>query len=209
MSPDGNLSVQEAEKYAAVKRRFGRGEQLVFSVLFVVFFLVAQAISFSHFPGNEEAMIPIVRRYAGFFGLEQNWSMFSRLRKANLHTSAVITFSDGTEKLYEFPRIDLMDQFEHFKLEKKRSLFFEFLPGRWGRKYRPAVARHLIWCNKNDKNQPDIISFVYNYVDVPPPDPEHWVSLSNLPLHNGKAVYFIYRVRKRDLEDYVESNMNR
>src|SRR5688572_3271368 len=103
MSTQESLSLEEAERHAVVKKRFGRGEQIIFSVLFVVFFIVANAISLSHFPGNEEWLVPKVRRYSGFFGLEQGWSMFSRLRKANGHTVAVITFSDGSEKLYEYP----------------------------------------------------------------------------------------------------------
>lgn len=203
------LSVEEADRHAIVKKSFGRAEKIIFSVLFVVFFIVAHAISLSHFPGYEEAMIPFVRRYAGFFGLEQNWSMFSRLRKANGHTIAVITFADGTEKMYEYPRFDLMDQFTHFQFEKRRSLFSEFLPGRWGKKYRPASVRHLIWCNENEKNQPDIVTLVYNYIEVPKPDPDHWVRFSDLPFHSTKEPYFVYRVSKSDLEDYVESNMNR
>lgn len=207
MSTQETLSLEEAERHAVVKKRFGSGERIIFSVLFVVFFIVANAISLSHFPGNEELLVPKVRRYSGFFGLEQGWSMFSRLRKANGHTIAVITFSDGAEKLYEYPRLDLMDQFEHFRFEKRRTMFCEFLPGRWGHKYRPATARHLIWCNENVKNNPDMITFVYNYADVPPPDPKNWVSFSNLPFHSTKEPYFVYRVRKGDLENYVETNM--
>lgn len=203
------MSVEDAYRHAVVRRHFGRAEQIIFSVLFVVFFIVAHAISLSHFPGYEEAMIPYVRRYAGFFGLEQNWSMFSRLRKANGHSIAVISFADGAEKIYEYPRFDLMDQLTHFQFEKRRSLFCEFLPGRWGRKYRPASVRHLIWCNENEKNQPDIITLVYNYVDVPPPDSNKWVRFKDLPFHTTKEPYFVYRVRTGDLEDYVESNMNR
>jgi hypothetical protein len=208
MNPEVILSVEEAERHAVTKRTFGRVEKIIFSALFVAFFIVAHAISLSHFPGYEEAMIPHVRRYAGFFGLEQNWSMFSRLRKANGHSIAVITFADGTEKIYEYPRFDLMGQLEHFQFEKRRSLFSEFLPGRWGRKYRPASVRHLVWCNDDDKNPPDIITLVYNYVDVPPPDPKNWVRFSNLPFHTMKEPYFVYRVRKSDLADYVESNMS-
>ncbi len=209
MNPEEKLSVDEASRHATVKRQFGRAEKILFSVFFVVFFLIAHAISLSHYPGYEEAMIPYVRRYASFFGLEQNWSMFSRLRKANGHSIAVITFADGSAKIYEYPRFDLMDQFSHFQFEKRRSLFCEFLPGRWGRKYRPASVRHLIWCNENTKNQPEIVTLVYNYVDVPAPDSNKWVRFDDLPFHTIKEPYFVYRVRTGDLKDYVESNMSR
>lgn len=208
MNPEENLSVEEANRHAVVKGNFGRGERIIFSVFFVLFFLLAHVISLSHYPGYEDAIVPHVRRYAGFFGLEQNWSMFSRLRKTNGHTIAVITFSDGAEKIYEYPRFDLMDQFTHFEFEKRRSVFCEFLPARWSRKYRPAFARHLIWCNENDKNQPEIITFIYDHVDVPPPDRNNWVRFSELPFHTTKEPYFVYRVRSSDLEDYAESNMS-
>ncbi|MDZ4832893.1 MAG: hypothetical protein SGJ27_03755 [Candidatus Melainabacteria bacterium] len=204
MSARPILSVPEAQQHAVVKKRFGRAEQIIFSVLFVVFFIVANAIALSHLPGNEEWLIPIVRRYAGFFGLEQNWTMFSGLRKANFHMLAVMTFEDGTEKLYEYPRMNLMDQFEHFRLEKRRTLFYEYLPGRWGRKYRPAMARHLIWCHDDPRNHPEMITYVYNFADVPKPDPQNWVSVDKLPWHKDKTPYFVYRVRKRDLEAYME-----
>jgi hypothetical protein len=202
MSAEKQLTVEEADQLAIVKRPFDKTERVIFSALFVTFFIVANAIALSHLPGNESWLIPIVRRYAGFFGLEQNWTMFSGLRKANFHMSSVITFADGTEKLYEYPRMNLIDQFEHFRFEKRRTLFYEYLPGRWGRKYIPSMARHLIWSNDDKKNHPRIITYIYNFANVPEPDPKNWVSFSNLPLHSDKTPYFVYQVRPRDLAEY-------
>jgi hypothetical protein len=202
---NGKLSAQNADRYASVKKRFSKTEQFGFSLLIVAFFIVANAIALSHLPENENWLIPIVRRYAGFFGLEQNWTMFSGLRKANFHMLAVISFRDGTEKLYEYPRMNLLDQFEHFRVEKRRTLFYEYLPGRWGRKYRPAMARHLIWCNDSAENHPDMITYIYNFANVPKPDPKNWVSFDKLPAHRDKTPYFVYRVRMPDLQNYQES----
>lgn len=199
---DERLSVEEAERHQVVKREFARGEKVIFSVLFVVFFIVANAIAFSHLEENEDWLIPIVRRYAGFFGLEQNWTMFSGLRKANFHMLAVITFEDGTEKIYEYPRMNLIDRNEHFRYEKRRTLFYEYLPGRWGKKYRPNMARHLVWCNDSPKNHPVTITYIYNFADVPEPDPKNWTSFADLPVHSNKTPYFVYRVRSSDLEEY-------
>jgi len=204
MTEENLLSIDEAERHVVVKRRFARSEEIIFTVLIFLFFIVANAIAFSHVEENEAWLIPIVRRYAGFFGLEQNWTMFSRLRKANLHMLSVITFDDGAQKLYEYPRMDLIDQNEHFQYEKRRTLFYEYLPGRWGRKYRPSMARYLIWCNDNPKNHPQIITYVYNFADVPKPDPKNWVSFSKLPLHTEKTPFFVYRVRPGDLEKYTK-----
>lgn len=199
MSEVENYSVEKADRVGPVKKPLNSGDRKIYSGLVVVFFIVANAIAFSHLPGNESWLIPIVRRYAGFFGLEQNWTMFSGLRKANFHMLAVMTFEDGTQKLYEYPRMDLMDQGEHFVHEKRRTLFYEYLPGRWGRKYIPSMARYLVWCNQDRKNNPQIITYIYNFANVPEPDEKKWVHFQDLPWHWDKTPYFVYRVKQSDL----------
>jgi hypothetical protein len=194
-----NFSVAGADKVGPVKKPLSSGDRKIYSGLIVTFFIVANAIAFSHLPGNESWLIPIVRRYAGFFGLEQNWTMFSGLRKANFHMLSVITFADGTQKLYEYPRMNLISQQEHFIHEKRRTLFYEYLPGRWGRKYIPSMARYLVWCNEDPKNNPSIITYIYNFADVPKPDPKNWVHFQDLPWHWDKTPYFVYRVKRNDL----------
>lgn len=202
MDDEVKLSVEEAERFARVKKRLSKWDRIAYSGLIVTFFIVANLIAFSHLPENESWLIPIVRRYAGFFGLEQNWTMFSGLRKANLHMLTVITFEDGAQKLYEYPRMDLADYWEHFRHEKRRTLFYEYLPGRWGRKYIPSMARYLIWCNDSEQNHPLMLNYIYNFADVPPPDPDHWVRFSDLPPHSSKTPYFVYRARPTDFEKF-------
>src|SRR6516165_3568603 len=65
------------------------------------------------------------RKIAGLFqsiiltlGLDQNWSLFSpTIRNINLHNIAMITFRDGSVKLYEWPRMDRSSWLEQLRNE--------------------------------------------------------------------------------------------
>ena len=134
-------------------------------------------------------------------GLEQQWNLFGpEVRKINLHGMAIITFADGSMKLYEFPRMDKLDIWRRLKREKMRKMFVERIPTDNHRDFLPAICRSIACANANPDNQPVEITLAYNWCNIPPPDPEHWAPRESLPEHDRHQTLCVYRVKTGDLQ---------
>lgn len=135
------------------------------------------------------------------FGWLQYWGVFApNPRNLLYHTTAMITFEDGTTKLYEFPRTQMMSQWEKFCREKQRKLFSDNIPWRDGEQFRPAVARYLALSNANPSNQPVQVTMEMHQSWVTDPDPKNWTYRDRLPEHTETvSPFFVYKVAKRDL----------
>jgi hypothetical protein len=130
----------------------------------------------------------------------QHWSLFSpNVRHIIYHETAVVTFTDGSLKLYEFPRVEKMNQWDKFRHEKLRKLFGDCIPWPDYRVFLPSVSQFLAFCNTNKDNQPAIITMIFNSSENPQPDPNNWEYRDKLPFHTEKAISFVYNVRECDL----------
>src|ERR1700678_1767353 len=56
-------------------------------------------------PLKQELITPYIG-YLNFFGLWQGWSVFEHPRTYNEYVTAVIGFKDGSQKIWEFPRME-------------------------------------------------------------------------------------------------------
>lgn len=135
------------------------------------------------------------------FGWTQYWGVFApNPRALQYHTTATITFEDGTTKLYEFPRTQIMSQWEKFRREKQRKLFGDNIPWPEFEQFRPAVARYLALSNANPDNQPVQITMEMHQAWIPDPDPANWTYRDRLPAHTESvSPFFVYKVAKKDL----------
>jgi hypothetical protein len=150
------------------------------------------------------------------FGWTQYWGVFApEPREMQYHTTATITFEDGSTKLYEFPRTQMMSQWEKFCREKQRKLFGDNIPWPEHEQFRPAVARYLALSNANPANQPTQVTMEMYKSFVAQPDrsewsyrnlfsaapKKQWTYRDRIPKHTEKSVpYFVYKVAKKDVQ---------
>ncbi len=144
-------------------------------------------------------LTPMIRPIFFGCGLIQYWSLFSpEVREQIYHCNAIITFADGSNKNYEFPRPPKMGQVEKFQHEKLRKVFLEHMPFPSGTQFLPDFARFVARCNADPKNPPTQVAIVFNYIQTPPPDSPYM--RDSLPEHIYKTTLFNYRVREEDLK---------
>lgn len=191
------LTYLEATNYAASRSTFGSIKRSSYSIFFLFIFVSSNLISISHYPRYKEQLLKKFEPLASATGLGQNWNLFSQTRKLNFHTSAVITFSDGSLMLYEFPRVEKFDLFKKFRRYKLRKLFYDYLPNPIGEKYRPSIANFICEAFSNKENPPDMVSFDFNYSEVSPPETLMNTSdiLESTRRHTNHSNIFVYRNR--------------
>lgn len=65
-------------------------------------------------------------RYVLYFGVWQSWDMFApNPRDIKITMDAEIKYKDGSQKIWEFPRMDKMGFFEKFRKERYRKWAFD------------------------------------------------------------------------------------
>lgn len=134
-------------------------------------------------------------------GWVQCWSLFSpEVREVNVHCNAIITFQDGTTKIYEFPRTQKMDLGTKFVHEKLRKLFIDNMGWKnTSKPFLPSISRYIARANYDGNNPPKTITLLVNMVPMPNPDPKNWKYIDQLPEHTNKEILAIYQVKDIDL----------
>lgn len=167
---------------------------------FILFTLLsANAISLSHYPQLKEAVLKKLEPVAALTGLGQNWTMFSPApRKMNFHTNALIQYQDGSLRLVELPRFEKMTPVEKFKHYKLRKLFNDVVVNEIGEKYRPSIARYLVYSHYSKENPVKKVSLDFNFDALKPPD-QVLRKRAEKSLHLNKSTIFVYSVGSREL----------
>lgn len=161
-----------------------------------VFLIVLWLIRDSH---------PLLRRLADvlsppvtMLGLEQNWALFSpKLRDINFYNMAMITFRDGSVKLYEWPRMDRSNSIEQAQNEKYRKMFNDCFAWHSFGDFQPAVARFVARANANPENPPVRVALGYFWAYIP--KPEQGFTQATLPELTKFNCYYVYQVQPRDM----------
>ena len=132
------------------------------------------------------------------FGWYQFWGVFAPdPRHMNFHESAVVTYADGTLRLYEFPRMEMYDYYEKFKHEKLRKIFSDNLP--WN--HAPALPPTAVYfanAFSDPNNEPVMFTMIREECQTPPPDENNWNYRGTPMRHLFKGITFIYQVRPGD-----------
>lgn len=201
-SPDDKpLAVDEAQSFAASKPAIGGFWKVIVSSFIAIYFTSVIIWLFAEIPFQDK-LAPYSHWINIADGGVQHWSLFSpSVRHVIYHETAIVSFKDGTMKLYEFPRMEKMNHWEKFKHEKLRKLFGDCIPWPGYEAFLPSVARYLAASNQDGNNQPAMITMVFNSASNPPPDPDNWNYRDRLPFHTDKLVTFLYAVRENDFID--------
>lgn len=134
------------------------------------------------------------------FGLKQRWNLFSpEIRLVNQYASCLITFKDGSVKLYEWPENRKFSFSEGIERNQLRKFVVDGINEPFYRDFWPGGARYLAVCHWNPDNPPVLVQPVFNGLDVP--RFEEYTKQSELDLHTirHRTVNCIFEVQERDM----------
>ena len=126
------------------------------------------------------------------FGLKQRWNLFSPdLPKFNQFSTVIVTFDDGSERLYEWPRMEKLSVTERFTHQKLRRFVTEFWARPKYKKFWPESAEFFMDAFYDPVNKPRRVAFIFNFVKIPPF--ENYTKRANLPEDYMRDTVFIYQ----------------
>lgn len=132
-----------------------------------------------------------------YWRLGQSWKLFSPvIRDINYHTSVRITFEDGSNTVWELPRLEKLNQFERFRQERWRKWAVDTLPWPNYKPFWPDLARYAGRKFYNPDNKPVRMSLYLHWANLPNPDMH--ISRENLPHHSKVNAIFQYRYTPED-----------
>jgi len=170
--------------------------------LFVAIYFSIAVITLLPKSPLQSRLIVLVSPIAQAFNLTQNWKLFSPdLREINFCSHAVIEFADGTTKLYEFPRLEQMGNFDAYRRQKLCKLFQDSMPWPDFSLFWADVGRFIARANLDQTdpaNAPVQVSLAYYWVPVS--DMDHFEKQSDLKEPNRRFTFFVYRVKPEDLK---------
>ncbi|MCA9801891.1 MAG: hypothetical protein KC777_07880 [Cyanobacteria bacterium HKST-UBA02] len=194
------LSVSEADRQGPARAIEAGSWRVFISCVIVVYLVVSNLVSLSHYPELNQKLRPFMRPLRALSGIETIWQLFAPdMRLMNFHNTAIVTFEDGSQRLYEFPRFDLMSRVEAFKHYKLQKLFHDYMSNPVGAAYRPAIARYIASSVSSPDNRAVMVTFCFNFVSLPEPSPTRVLSQTKLPYHTTKDANFVFDVRPGDL----------
>lgn len=196
-----SMGAEEADFTGPLKEPFSDSRKYLLSIFVVVYILLANLIGIGNLDRYKTNSIrPIIHSIAVFFGIDQLFAVFPAFRPMSYHTSAMITFADGTQRLYEFPRFDKMTQSEKFRHAKLGMTFYDFMANARGAPFRAAIAQYIAKCNENPLNQPTFMTFYFNYGDIPAPTESTFLERSKAAKlqHTNSRPYFVYAIPLTD-----------
>lgn len=186
----------EALTHSPVQKSFStKYKTAIIAGLLIYFFSISVWIAK---PGPlKTSLLSLVTPLSTPLSIFQSWAN-ANTREANYHETAVITFQDGSLKLYEFPRLQKLRYFKRFRQAKYRTIFSENMPWADCLDFLPDLSRFLACANWQEDNQPTMISLIHNWCYIPPPNPQSWVERKNLPEHTNQTTYFVYACQTKE-----------
>jgi hypothetical protein len=166
----------------------------------IAFYLYQAIASISPDSSLKEAITDPVKNYWNFVGLTQNWALFSPIiRNINYHAATTITFENGEILLWQLPRMDRLDLYQRFRLEKFRKWDVDSLPWPDYKSFWPDFARCAGRLYYSPTNKPKQCSLFYEYTEIPPAS-DHLTDRYELPVHNKPVTVFTYFFKPEDFK---------
>jgi hypothetical protein len=136
-----------------------------------------------------------IRPYMIWAGLFQTTNMFApNPMKVNDFIVAQVTFADGHNRLWRFPRMEELGYRERCFKERCRKLAEYLIAGNpdtiW-----PDVARHIARLNRQPSNPPSVVILIRYQSELEPPARD---GLLRRKPWRGEA-FFVYLVKPEDL----------
>lgn len=201
MQDIGGVNGHQSEQVRANARRvvvFDR-RQKFFSLLFIVAYFSISIIALLPESPLALRLQRLIRPVSRLLQLDQNWKLFGPdLRIINFYSEAIVTFEDGSTKLYTFPRLEKMSVAERVMRQKLCKLLQDCMPWPDFQRFSPSVARYIARSNMTPGNQPVLVSLSYNWEYVPPM--KKYLKQKDLPEPSHRFTFLIYEVEPEDLK---------
>lgn len=197
-SPDNAvklMSLEEAASFSPDPKTLSMQQKIVIWALLSTYFICV--LTWDSPPGPiREMLIPAIAPIMEATSIGQGWSVFAPdVREANYHETALITFKDGLQKLYEFPRMQKLDLATRFRREKFRKMFFDCMPWPDNQQFLPDFAKFIVDANTWPGNSPATVALFHHSCKTPQPEQGPWINRSDLPEHTHLLTYYHYRNR--------------
>jgi hypothetical protein len=137
--------------------------------------------------------------YYHYLGLDQDFGVFAPIpRNQNPHLIALITYKDGSTKLWESPRIEWMDQLTRMQKERYRKFFDDNLAWPTYKLLWPDLTSYIARSNYDDPDNPPEKVTLFRY-SSPVLPPEVGLHIKN-GAHFNRELMQVSRVRPEDLK---------
>lgn len=197
---DSNDIVLSADQKYPYKIKFDLHHRIFLTVVIACYYI---AVAVWNCPDGllKSSLMAMLRIPVDIFAVEQTWNMFGpNLRSWNGHSVAVITFTDGSSKIYEFPRMEMLTIFEKYKREKMRKLFIDNMNDQNFEAYLPSIAQAIADANYQKGNEPRLVTITLKYADIPAPNQKTLSSRHALPQRANSKTLIVYKVQDQHVD---------
>jgi hypothetical protein len=124
------------------------------------------------FPNHpiEHELTTIFRPYIGFLAMHQDYSVFApNPRTVNVHLEAMVTYIDGTSRIWQFPRVERMNLWQKMFKERYRKFGADNLAWTTNIKLLQDLARYVARITSSASHRAAMVT-IYRYdAGIPPP----------------------------------------
>jgi hypothetical protein len=146
----------------------------------------------------KQKLIPPFLGYLNFFGFWQGWSVFETPRTYNEYLTSVVTFQDGSQQVWEFPRMEKMSVVEKMFKEGFRRWSNDCVSDKDDAFLWPDTVRYIAKANTHPGRVPTTVSIVRHWTWIDPP-----ATGINKPLRttdDGQEVLYTSPISVKELE---------
>ncbi len=136
--------------------------------------------------------------YLNFFGMWQGWSVFEYPRTYNEYLTAVVAFKDGSEKIWEFPRMEKMSVTEKMFKEGYRRWANDCVSDVNDSYLWPDATRYIARVNRRTGNPPVSVAIIRHWIWIDPP--EIGIGKPLRTVDDGKETLCTYAISEKELE---------
>jgi hypothetical protein len=136
--------------------------------------------------------------YLNFFGMWQGWSVFEHPRTYNEYLTALVKFKDGSEKIWEFPRMEKMSITEKMFKEGFRRWTNDCVSDVNDSYLWPDATRYIARLNALPGNPTVSVAIVRHWIWIDPP--ETGIDKPLRSADDGQETLCTNVISERDLE---------
>jgi hypothetical protein len=146
----------------------------------------------------QQELVNTFRDYLGFFALYQDYSVFApNPRSVNVHMEAVVTYADGSSRLWQYPRIERMNMWQRIIKERYRKFGDDNIAWTLNNKFLQDLARYVARITSSGSHKAVMVSIVRYFAAIPPPP---YGLNTSLPPQFERQTLTTYEVKPEDLE---------
>lgn len=145
-----------------------------------------------------DLLLAPLRPYVTFLGLWQSWGVFAPDPKNwNPYMTALIIFADGSQKMWEFPRMDKLNLIDKMFKERYRKWANDCVNNEQVAIVWPDTARYIARLHSNPVNPPVSVSIIRHWTWISPPNE---CPKRRVPEGGGSKTLFTYDLAPEDLK---------